>query len=1177
MTLPLTNNFESGTSGITITAGNSGSGTANAFDNVIVSNGAAVYSSTTAAHGTLSGSFSTTAAGGVAYTLWTSSVGTQGTVYGRAYFNITANPAAADANVQHRGTGGSSAGNIQIGTTRQLIMQTPAFTTSHTFTSVIPLNTWIRVEWQMVAGGAGVGSLTVNYYATADSTTVTETFTDNTNAWGGTGGIAEVDFGWTNTHASQPTLFVDDVGVSATGFLGPAVNAGTGSFALQPMRFSGNTPAGGLPTLTNVVSGSVINDYGLDNVFYTVATTGQTTMLVAFLGWDVGPYTFTSSGKAPAVNVTDSAGNLWRQVGISTVSSVSRSAIWACDNPRQVQWISVALTGWGYSTSYTIAEIDNVPSSLATVAIDFVQTANQQTAVTALTVPTGTATGSDIVFGVLSTGGSGGALTVPSGWTGIAASGGALSRQATTYSMWIPSQGAGSVSFIPTWATAQPASGIIVGLKTAAPAPVQFNPSFPRIVVEAAFGATPGDWTQSVDYTWDVTGLTWTDISSRVIGDGTAGKIRVTRGRQYELSQEETGEIDITLDNHDGVFTSGNTASPYYPNVIPGVPVRVTAWFGGTQYPVAFGYVERWPQEWPELPQWGFSTVIATDAYGPLAATSLPSAVEGEVRKDGPYAYFATDEQYSFTTQSLDPVKAPIDANGLIAINKAPGNGRYGAYRDGFDQAVTTGQALNLLGDSDTVMGATTYVTPEINANGPGLFYFDPNIPTNTSGFTLEFWFTWGGGVLASTTLLNAWAGPSSFYNSVPTIGTVGGVISVGINTGNNLSAATGFWVNGNNIASLVPFTQTSFAPQHFVLVSGPTGLYGSSLNCYLNNTGVGISGAGGIVPHPKLRALSLGPTRFAYDVSDLCVYNGYNFSAGHLAVYPYELTPAQIQNHYNAGIFGAGYIPAPGRFAQMLTWGLLGLKRGGTAWYSTYGNVENTFMSEAYSFEGSTGADVMAQVTQTEGGRCFVQANGSLVYVMRWWRYNQPSVATFGDNGITEFPFLQESSFGVDNSFIYNTITGTQNRGPEQTFFVQQSDSTSQTEYFNRSGLQLQSYSLTPFDVFDNVNWSMAKYKQPVQRVQRLSLNVASAQGKLPAMFPAVLGLELNQTVTVNRRPVGGAVMSVTGTIQEIQHEIGPNVWNTRYQIAPVYPENQALIADVNGQNTPGSQSLSW
>ncbi len=1184
----LVNNFESGSNGTAITTGNSGSSVAHAFDVCSVTNGSLTYSSTQAAHGLLSGAFSTNSSGGVSYVAWTTSVTPMTTCYGRAYLYLTAAPAVQDANILFRGTGASAAGSIQVTTGLQLALVTPSAVTALTFATVLPTGQWVRVEWTMVTGTAGNASMTVSLYTTPDSAIPAESRADTANAWGGTGGVAEVDFGWTSTHASQPLTYFDDVALSPSGLFGPAGHAGagteslvtfaqagnaydnvssvtaTGSLAMQPMAASGTGVDGSVPVFANIVGGNIVNDYGLDNVFYALRAPGLATSMLAFIGWDIAQTATSGSGKGPAVNVTDSAGNLWRQLGISHVTGTSRCAVWIADNPRQVSWVSVAVTGWAYSTSYFIAELDGMPSGFQAVGVDFVKAAWSDAPVIGLGVGPGTATTTDLLLGVLCTGGAGGPLTVPTNWSGIAAIGGSFSNQATTYGMYIPSVSPGAYAFDPIWSNAQPASGVMIGLKLTQPAPVQANPNFPRVVVEAAFGANPGNWTQGVEYTWDISGVTWTDISSRVIGDGTQGRIRVTRGRQYELSQEETGEISITLDNHDGIFTYGNTASPYYPNVVPGVPVRVSAWWEGTQYPVAAGYVERWPQEWPEMPQWGFSTVVAVDAYGPLSSTTLPSAVAGEVRKDLPYLYFPTNEQYSFTTQSLDPIKAPIDANGLVAVNYAFSNGRYGAYRDGTDQAVTTGQALNLMGDSDTSLGCATYVAPELNENGPGMFYFDPGIPTNAGGrgYTVEFWFSWGGGTGAATTLLNGFAGPSSFF-APGGASTAGGVLTVGVNTGPNTARPAGFFVNGANIATSENFSQTSLAPQHFVLASGPpTPLTPGSGNTYLN-------AVAGTVPNsavpvlPGLRALALGPARFSYDVSDLCVYNGYNYAAGHLAVYPYLLTPQQVENHYVAGYYGAAYIPAPGRFAQVLTWGLLGLRRGGTAWYGSYGNSENTFMSEAYEYEGSSAADIMAQITQTEGGRAYVQANGSLVYTLRWSRYNQPVAAIFGDNGTTELPFLQESSFSVDNSFVYNQVTTTQNRGPNQTVFTQATDPQSQFEYFNRSGLSIQSYALTPFDVFDVTNWSLEKYRQPSQRVQQLSLDVAGAAESVPAMFATVLGLELNDNITVNRRPVGGAVLSVTGAIQQVQHDIGPAYWKTQYQVAPVYPENQALVAD--------------
>ena len=595
-----------------------------------------------------------------------------------------------------------------------------------------------------------------------------------------------------------------------------------------------------------------------------------------------------------------------------------------------------------------------------------------------------------------------------------------------------------------------------------------------------------------------------------------------------------------------------------------------------TQYPVGFGYVEKWPQDWPDMPQWGFASITAVNSFGPMAAVAMPSAVQGEIRKDVPYAYFTTDEQYEFTSQSLTPTASPIDANGLIAVNDAFGNNRYAAYRDGTDQPVTTGQALNLLGDENTCLGATTYTGQEIESNGPGMFYFDPNIPTNATagtGFSLDFWFVWGNSNIYSCELFSAFGRPSSFYAPAPeTAPTIGGVIAVGVNT--SLPGATvitsGFYCNGVELTN-GQFNQTTFDPQHFALTTGPNGT-----TTYLN--GVATANQPGLGTIPQIRAIALGPARFSYDTSNLIAYNGYNYIAGHLAWYGEELTATQVANHYEAGISGWVGVSASGRFAQTLTWGGLGLKRGGTAWFQTYGQVEGTYMSEAYDYEGSSCSDIINQIVQTEGGRCYAQSNGSIIYSYRWSNYNMSTAATFGDNGTTQLPYEQATNFGVDNQFIYNQIGAVQQRGPNQDMTFTQNNSVSQTDFFLRSGLQYSSYAMLPFDVFDVVNWSTAKYQQPVERVINLVVDVSKSNAKFAStLFPTILGLELNQTVTITRNPLGGGNIALTGIIQSMQHEIGATYWMTSYQVTPGFPDINALFTDVAGFDSPNNSYLSW
>ena len=1018
-----------------------------------------------------------------------------------------------------------------------------------------------------------------------------------------TGTPGATTLGWTTTAgatdycwASLEIVPTTTSGSVSSGFtFGSSVVGVSGTGAVQSgITFSSSVKGNPAPPagLSQVVTAGVINDYGLDNIPFTMNNPFNPTSnipgnaLVAFIGWDIAFFPYQSTGKAPAVNVTDSAGNLWRQIGITQMQSGARAAIWIALNAQQVSWISVALTGWAYSTSYVIAEVDT-PSTMQMVSIDFIQTANTNNAVSTLTVPSGTATVTDQCFAVMVTGTNTTNPSSPAGWTNIGTAGGASAYDATVNAYFINSQSAGTVAFGPSWTTAAPAAGIIVGLKATAPAPAQPNPAYPRVVVEAAFGATPGDWTQSVDYTYSIEGLTWTDLSTRCIaGEGKAA-IQVSRGREYELNQEETGEMTISLDNHDGVFTSTNTASPYYPNCVPGVPVRVTAWWSQTpgnpvQYPIGFGYVERWPQDWPDLPQYGFAEITAVDAYGILASTTLPSAVEGDIQKDYPYAYIPTDEQYSFTNNSLTTVnvdgqfifggvKIPIDANGLVAINKAFGNNRNGAYRDGGDgQQVATGQALNLMGDADTTFGSANYsgVIPALG--GPVMMYSDPNIPVNTSstGFAYEFWFNLGWqGTNFSTTLLTAYAIPSAYYSPS---GSNGAVIAVSVNTG----SATGLYVNGTVVASLATspkFDVTNGNPQHLVINVSPGGVH-----VYLNGQ-LCTGGVPSIPSFSQVKAVLLGSGRYAFDNSAIVNYQGYNLIAGHLAIYQHELTPTMILNHYVSGVNGFIGVTAPERFCQVLTWGLLGLKRGGCEWFNFHGTSENTTISEAYSYEGNTAGDVMNQLVTTEGGRCFTTANGSLIYMPRWNLYNQPSVANFGDNGTTEIPFTQDSGFSVDNTFIYNQIDATQTRGPNTTIYYKQTSNPSQLKFFNRSGLSIQSYSMSPFDTYGAVNWASVKYNNPVQRVAQIEISAAKSQASIPTAFSIILALELQDSVTVNRRPIGGAPFSSMGTIQKLTHSIGPDMWDTTYQIVPRFPDSSVLISDSAQNNTLGNSYLGW
>jgi hypothetical protein len=247
----LLNGFDGGSNGSAIVAATSGYSAGVAFDSIAVTNGAtAVYSSAQAAHGPLSGAFTTAATAGTSYVTWAASVGgAQPALYGRVYVYLTADP-VADTNIVSFYNGGTFGGGVMVASSGQLRIQNASFGEVGGGPT-LPLGQWFRLEFAFTAGPAGAASATVNYYASPDSATITSTLADTAGAYGSAGGINTVNWGWTSPNASQPALYLDSVGVSSSGYLGPDLS--TGAAAGVTATAAGAAPAGVMSASSTVV------------------------------------------------------------------------------------------------------------------------------------------------------------------------------------------------------------------------------------------------------------------------------------------------------------------------------------------------------------------------------------------------------------------------------------------------------------------------------------------------------------------------------------------------------------------------------------------------------------------------------------------------------------------------------------------------------------------------------------------------------------------------------------------------------------------------------------------------------------------------------------------------------------------------------------------------------------
>jgi hypothetical protein len=745
-------------------------------------------------------------------------------------------------------------------------------------------------------------------------------------------------------------------------------------------------------------------------------------------------------------------------------------------------------------------------------------------------------------------------------------------------------------------------------------------------------------------------------------------------------------------------------------------PVRVSAWWAGRRYPIWFGYVERFPQEWPELPQWGMSQMAATDVVSVASAVSMFSAMQGEILADNPYSYLPCNEQYTSSEEGPTLQFSLLDANGLVALNYAPQNQTPGVYGDGLNSAVYTGLPVNLLGDQNTGLGTSNYQAQDSGDRGPAVLYYDPQLPVNSSGsgLTIEFWFTYDGTV-QDCTLLTIYGPPSTF--KAPARSGNGALGYVLVNGTSSIVSVHG---PGNAVLSF-PIVLNANNPQQLVLVmttsNGDTNVY---FNGALQGTVIlGVS--------ETFYAVNLGPGRYSYDADNAYSYESFNYTAAHLAIYSYQLTALRIASHYNTGFTGASGVSAAQRFAQILTWATLGLKRGYYWWQGATGNPEVTQIGSAYALNGSSAADAINGLEQAEDGHSYAQANGSYVYLERWGTYNLSSQATFGDipvpaggvafspstfsggtgtwtatnaaltfsqaqvyygtgsalltpagggalfalmnsesfavssgdvylaeawvysvsgwdtiqigcdwydaNGdylsttadvlaappgawayisasdlmtVTgavsgqmrisqigspgsgnllyvsyaaaisaspEIPYLQDTTFDYDNSYLYNQVQTTQQSGPNTLVIASERNIPSIGLYFDRSALTFTSDAVSPYDISDLTTWSLAKYGNPSLHLKQVTVDAASAPY---SAFSQLLHLDIGDIVTVIRRPVGAPPISQACIIERIEHNIGASYWRTTFQLSPYAVGNAVMTVD-GSDNTPGSFNLGW
>lgn len=117
------------------------------------------------------------------------------------------------------------------------------------------------------------------------------------------------------------------------------------------------------------------------------------------------------------------------------------------------------------------------------------------------------------------------------------------------------------------------------------------------------------------------------DVSSSVL------KIDTRKERNLLQDKYTAGQATVRIVDPTGAWNPQNTASPYYPNLVPLRQITIQATYGATTYPIFAGYIAEYKYTYPKDQDTGFVDLICFDGFRLLfnsLITTVTGAVAGE-------------------------------------------------------------------------------------------------------------------------------------------------------------------------------------------------------------------------------------------------------------------------------------------------------------------------------------------------------------------------------------------------------------------------------------------------------------------------------------------------------------------------------------------------------------------
>lgn len=639
------------------------------------------------------------------------------------------------------------------------------------------------------------------------------------------------------------------------------------------------------------------------------------------------------------------------------------------------------------------------------------------------------------------------------------------------------------------------------------------------VTVEIALGYTPSDEV-----------LAWTDVSDYVRGtDGHA--VRVNRGRSDEYSPFAPGVASFALDNRDRWFDPSYAAGPFYGDLTPMCPVRVTAEYNSNTYPVYFGYVLGWPQT-PYLHFDSIVTINCVDgtrllANAPLSNTAIGHAIIG----DGAMHYWPLQEESTrpnakwrdviegLTFEIDDPDQAGIPF-GPVRPSRAPG------YPE-----VVTDQEFPHAADTFVRLTVDNYPTASwVKMRAPGREVVGP--PAGIS-----FWAIFDDDYPAGLTSRDSWSVADGTGNI--SVAIFGGRLRISYdNDGDD--------TRYNDISGVIPVPQAGL--HHIALWADSSDIY-----LYVD---------GRLRFSDALSATSSPDTQHAL----ITFYEGTtagdrrNTYVSHFAAYPVSLTEPDWREQYIAGMtaFGHPYSEQGGARIERV------LDEAG--WPTTFRSIQGGATNHGpYEPNGAKALDYLRQIETAEAGFFFISAAGDATFRGRSFRATQNEQTEFADDG-TGVPFSSLTFDAANADTIGNEVVVTY--GAEG--FTAKARNPSSIDDFGAATVDL----FVPTIDSPGIARGLAKYTL-TERIgirQRVTSITVQPRADPETMFPEILALELGDKVRVTVTPMNvGSPQSHTYTVSGIDSTMDASDWQVTYYLSPAVRAMEEVPYLVVGDATYG------